>query len=300
MISRIFRPIKEGFFGVLRHGAMSFSSMVAVTLTLIIISLFMVFSLNVQSFTKELETSVQISVMIDYETTQEEIDQLSLDISNLEGVKNVTFSSKQDELNYYLESFEDEKTKEAFAPFLNDNPMHDAFYVKVTDGSMLEKVAKAIQPMEHVDQVNFGGQSAVGVVNILASIRYGGALMALALSILAIFLIQNTIKVTIMARADEIAIMRNVGATNNFIRAPFMFEGIIIGILGALLPIGLTYYGYQYLYRVTGGFVMTRMFVLFQPHPYLTYICLGLLAIGILVGFIGSFFSVSKYLRWKR
>lgn len=301
MISRIWRPIKEGFLGVFRHGAMSLQSGSAVTITLIIISLFLIFTMNVSRFTKGIEQSVQISATVgyDYESAENE-DRISLAIQAIDGVDKVTFSSKAEEFQYYLNSFTDERTKEAFRPFEEDNPMHDAFYVTVRDGSDLQSVAESIKEIEGIESVNFGGASAIQLVNMLESIRTGGGLLALALSILAIFLIANTIKLTIMARADEIAIMRNVGARNGFIRSPFVVEGVIIGALGAIPPIILTYYMYRSVYQFTGGYLISRMFSLIPPEQFLPTACTILLAIGVVVGLLGSFFSVSKYLRWKR
>lgn len=301
MISRIWRPIKEGFLGVFRHGAMSLQSGSAVTITLIIISLFLIFTMNVSRFTKGIEQSVQISATVgyDYESAENE-DRISLAIQAIDGVDKVTFSSKAEEFQYYLNSFTDERTKEAFRPFEEDNPMHDAFYVTVRDGSDLQSVAESIKEIEGIESVNFGGASAIQLVNMLESIRTGGGLLALALSILAIFLIANTIKLTIMARADEIAIMRNVGARNGFIRSPFVVEGVIIGALGAIPPIILTYYMYRSVYQFTGGYLISRMFSLIPPEQFLPTACAILLAIGVVVGLLGSFFSVSKYLRWKR
>jgi len=301
MINRLWRPIKEGFYGVGRHGAMSFSSASAVTITLIIISLFMIFTANVSRFTKGIEQSVQISVLVDYDhEASDEEDQLSLDIQNIPGVKSVTYSSKDQEFQYYIDSFSDEKEKAVFEPFKDDNPMHDAFYVEVNDGTQLQNIADQIQQMTGVYKVNFGGQSATKLISALDTIRNGGGILVAALSLLAIFLIQNTIKLTIMARADEIAIMRNVGAKNGFIRAPFVVEGIIIGALGAIVPILLTVYGYIYLYKYTGGVVISNMFTLIPPHPFVLKLSLILLGIGMVVGLIGSFFSVTRYLRWKR
>lgn len=301
MISRIWRPIKEGFLGVFRHGAMSLQSGSAVTITLIIISLFLIFTMNVSRFTQGIEQSVQISATVDYDhETAEEEDRISLAIQEIEGVDTVTYSSKAEEFQYYLDSFSDERTKEAFRPFEEDNPMHDAYYVTVKDGSDLQSVADKIRGIEGIESVNFGGASAIQLVYMLKSIRTGGGLLALALSILAIFLIANTIKLTIMARADEIAIMRNVGARNGFIRSPFVVEGIIIGALGAIPPILLTIYMYKSVYKFTGGYLLTPMFSLIPPETFLPTACAILLGIGVVVGLLGSFFSVSKYLRWKR
>lgn len=301
MIGRIFRPIKEGFFGVGRHAAMSISSTSAVTITLIIISIFLIFTANVEGFTQSIESTVQISALVDYSVTaQEDLDQLGIAISEIDGVEKVTFSSKADEFQYYIDSFEDEKEREIFEPFREDNPMHDAFYVEVSEGKQLNEVAKQIEALPGICKINYGGESAILLVNALSSVRNGGALLVLALSLLAVFLIHNTIKLTILARADEIAIMRNVGASNGFIRAPFVVEGIIIGALGAIIPIGLTVFGYIYLYKITGGIVISNMFKLLPPHPFVLQVSLILLVTGMLVGLLGSYISVTKYLRWKR
>lgn len=301
MISRIFRPIRDGFKGVGRHASMSIQSASAVTLALIIISLFLMFSMTVQNFTKGIEESVSISVLVDYsKESAEDEDAISLAIKNISGVSTVTYSSKDEEFQYYLESFDDEKTRKAFEPFKDSNPMHDAFYVETTSGSNIEAIAEEISNIEGVYKVNYGGDSAVSLISALRTIRNGGWIIALALSLLAIFQIQNTIKLTIMARADEIAIMRNVGAKNSFVRSPFMVEGLIIGALGSIIPIAITYFGYIKLYEMTGGHLISNMFSLIAPDPFIYRICGALLIIGMLVGLLGSFLSVTKYLRWKR
>ncbi len=301
MISRIFRPFKEGFRGVFRHGAMSLSAATAVTITLFIISIFILFTMNVRQFTQGIEQSVPISVQIDYDyESAEQEGAIELAISEIPGVSQITYYSKAEEFQYFLDAFTDERTRAAMEPFESDNPMHDSYYVEVSDGTQLESIANQISEIPGVFKVNFGGTSATNLISMLRTIRFGGGILALALSVLAIFLIQNTIKLTILARADEIAIMRNVGATNGFIRSPFLIEGILIGALGAILPIVGTYYGYKYLYEFTDGYIISQMFTLLPPVPFIKYVCLVLLGIGMLVGLIGSFFSVTRYLRWRR
>lgn len=295
----ISRPIKEGFSGVGRHLAMSISSAIAVTITLIIISLFVIFSLNVQNFTKNIESSMEISVMVAYDSEDKE-DTIKQQIEAIDGVKTVTFSDKEQEFQYYIDSFEDEATKEAFEPFRDDNPMHDAFYVEAESGDQITDIAKTIQNIDGVSEVNYGGQSTDSMVDTMSAIRKIGGFLVAGLTILAIFLIQNTIKLTISARKDEITIMRNVGATNSFIRSPFVIEGIIIGILGAIIPVGLTIWGYTFLYKQTGGFIVSNMFKLVKPNPFIYYVGGILLGLGIVVGLIGSILSVNRYLRWKR
>ena len=316
----ISRPIKEGFSGVGRHLAMAISSAIAVTITLIIISLFIIFSYNVQNFTKNIESSMEISVMVDYnyedsakeDAIQKSIEAIAINpintsakfqtksIEAIDGVKKVTYSNKDQEFQYYIDSFDDEKTKEAFEPFKDDNPMHDAFYVEAASGDQITEIASEIQKIEGVAEVNYGGQSTVSMVDTMAMVRKIGGFLVIGLTLLAIFLIQNTIKLTISARKDEITIMRNVGATNSFIRSPFVIEGIIIGVLGSIIPIALTVWGYTTLYQQSGGILVSNMFKLVKPNPYIFYLAGILLGIGVVVGFVGSLLSVNRYLRWKR
>ena len=299
-MSSFFRPLKEGFHGVFRHGAMSFSAAVTVTIAISIVSIFLMFTFNMQQFTEGLEQSVQIAVMVDYNyESAEQEDAIQMAISEIPGVTSITYHTKEEEFNYLLDLF-DENTRKLYETMDSDNPMHDAFYVEISDGSQLESVADQISQIEGVKSVNFGGSSATTLVRVLRTIRYGGAVLAIALSLLAVALISNTIKLTISARADEIAIMRNVGAKNSFIRSPFLVEGVIIGAMGSIIPMLGTYFGYRYLYQFTGGYVISQMFSLLNPVPFVRQINVALLLIGMAVGFLGSFFSVTRYLRWKR
>ena len=286
------RPIREGIRGVGRHWAMSLSSAIAVTVTLMIISLFLVLSYHLEQFTRSVESSVEISVMVAYDAeSASSLKQIETAISAIDGVERVSYSSKDDELKYYINRFE---------PFKADNPMHDAYYVEAKNGANLEEIAKEIDKISGVDSVNYGGQSTLNMVDAMSSIRRFGSILVAALTLLAIFLIQNTIKLTIYARKDEITIMKHVGATNGFIRAPFLWEGIITGILGAIIPIGLTVWGYIVIFEKTSGVLISNMFRLEKPFPFLYYVSGILLLVGILVGLFGSWLSVTKYLRDKR
>ena len=297
----ISRPIKEGFRGVGRHRGMALSSAIAFTITLTIISIFLIFSWHLHTFTKSVEYSMKIAVLIDSRHESMAAEQkIRNQIEQIEGVKVVEYSSKEQEFAYYLEQYDDAAMREAMAPFGDDNPMSDAFYVEVEDGDLIETIASQISRIEGVSDVDYGGQTTIDMVAAMITIRRFGLIFVAALSVLAIFLIQNTIKLTIGARQDEITIMRNVGATNGFIRAPFVWEGMIIGVLGAILPIALTVYGYYALYERTKGVVFSSLFHLEQPMPFSAYISAILAVTGILVGYIGSWLSVTKYLRWKR
>ena len=298
MISRV---IKEGFRGVGRHWAMSLYSAIAVTITLLIISLFLMFSANVRRFTQNVEQSVQIYAGIDYDfETPEKMADIKKEILAISGVRQVTYYSKEEELEYWLDSFDDEAIKEIYAPDDEYNPMHAAFYIETEEGTRIQPVAEAVSKIEGIDKVNYGGESTLSLVHAMASVRRGGLIIVAALSLLAIFLIQNTIQLTIMAREDEIKIMQYVGANNRFIRMPFLMEGIIIGVMGAVIPIAATIWSYIYLYGLTGGILLSSMFRMVAPMTFVLYVSGILLATGILVGLLGSYLSVTKRLRVRR
>lgn len=303
MFRNLVRHLKEGFYGVGRHAAMSLSSASAVTITLILISIFLMLTANLQILSKGVEGTVSIYAKIGYEyETQENFDRIENSIKNIEGVKTVSFSNKETEFNYLLETYDDEETKAAIEMYRGDNPLHNAFLIETQSGELIQSVAQQLKEIEGIDPdgVNYGGDSAIMLVKSLQSINKGGFILVAALSLLAIFLIANTIKLTIYARNKEISIMRNVGATNGFIRAPFVVEGLIIGALGSIIPIIISIFGYIYLYNLLGGVLFSNIFPLVEPHPFTLYLSGVLLATGMLVGLVGSFFSVTKYLRWKR
>lgn len=301
MLNRFGRHIKEGFFGVGRHAAMSLSSAMAVAVTLLIISVFAIFTVNVSSMTDAIEGKVQIAVLIDYSfEDQAEIDRIGLEIAEIPNVESVKYYTKEEELEAYITSFDEKEVREFYESYREDNPMHNTYYVQVNNGESLKNVASAIQQISGIYKIDFGGESAVLLVAALDSVRNAGLILVIALSFLAIFLIQNTIKLTIFARSDEISIMRNVGAKNGFIRAPFMVEGVLIGALGAIIPIFVTVFAYIFIYQKLGGVFLSKMFVMIKPHPFVLQVSLILLGVGMLVGLFGSFLSVTKYLRWKR
>lgn len=297
----ISRNIKEGFNGVGRHFAMALSSAIAVTITLLLISIFVLFMMNVSQFTHNVEQGMEISVMIDYDYESEEQEAaIREQIEALDGIKSIKYYSKDEERQFYIDSLSDQNLKDAASELMEDNPMHDAFYVEVTDGDILQSTAEKIAQIEGVERIEYGGSSTVTMVKVMNTVRRVGSILVLALTILAVFLIQNTIKLTIYARQDEISIERSVGATNHFIRSPFVVEGAIIGIMGSIIPILLTIYGYHFLYNRTGGYVISSMFHLISPMPLTLYVSIALLLAGILVGLIGSYVSVTRYLKWKR
>lgn len=290
--------IRFAFKSLFRHFAMTLSAASAVTVTLILFSAFLLIAGNVNKFTENIKDDVSIHVVLKADVeSEEQIEEAKQAISSVAGVREAIFSDKINEGKLYIE----EKGEE-FTDFVGEDvtPLHNAFFVSVNDANQLADVTNIIRSLDMVDSAMYGGNSMSQMISMLNSVRLGMIIFMGLLSALAIFLITNTIKMTIYTRNAEIAIMRNVGATNHFIKMPFMIEGMVIGMLGAIIPCVLTYFGYVYFYDMMGGQIITNMFALQPSIPFVIEIE-GVLALsGMFVGILGSFISTTRYLRWKR
>ena len=180
------------------------------------------------------------------------------------------------------------------------NPLYDIFVVELTDNKKIQDVSDVIKKYDNVAKVSYGGSMIVNMINLMEMVRKWGYIFVIAMGVLAVFLIRNTIKMAIQVRKDEIAIMRQVGAMNWYVTFPFMLEGMITGILGALGPILVCIGGYTYLYKSMNGMFLSEMFKLIPPFPFTLQISLGMLIIGLIVGMVGSLLAARKYLRWSR
>ena len=297
MFRRFFRHIREGFVGFVRHIGMALSSASAVTITLTLIGLFLVLTFNLGALSLEIEKSISMTAIVSYDASESMISNIEKSINSIDGISSIEFRTKDQEFDFYNETYPE--MAEFNETYRESNPFHDVFLVSVEDGNEMENVKAQIERIYGIDSVEVGGSNTYLIFNILKNVRIFGGALVLALCILAVYLIYNTIKITIASRETEIWIMRNVGAKNGYIRAPFLVEGIIIGVAGAIIPIVLICGGYYYVYEMIGG-VLMGFLTLVKPYPFAIFLALGLLGISIVVSFIGSYISVCKYLRLHR
>lgn len=284
---------------IVRHFGLTFSASVAVAITLILISVFMLITSNLNSFTKNIEQQVTIRASIDTIVKDKQKQQLLSDIKKLDAVKSVKLSTGEEELENYKSEFQEDSS--LFDMYEGKaNPIRDTFLIEVKDGRDIQKTAAAVNEMKGIVSAEYGGDSTSGMIATFEKIREGGMIFIIFLIVIAVFLISNKIKMSIYTRKQEIAIMRFVGASNWAIKFPMMLEGIFIGLLGSLVPVLLTVFGYQYIYNVLNGTFMSNMFVLQNAFPMTLEISGVLVLIGVLVGLVGSFFSTTRYLHWKR
>lgn len=288
---------KTALQNIWRNGVMSISSIFAVTITLTLIGVLCVIAVNINDITLSIEQSLTIYVKVSRDANEVQSKQIGQEIEKLANVKNVKYSSKEEELNKLIESASS-KNKELFETYRKDNPLGDAYEVEVKDAKQITKVAHDIENIANVSEVTYGGESTKDMVSMLENIRNGGAIFVLALIGVVLFMIANTIKMAITSRSTEIAIMRMVGASNWYIRLPFMIEGIFIGLFGSIVPIIALYYGYSFAYVQFQRILSTSIMVFEKPFPFIWNLSGLLVALGCGVGLIGSFFSVRKFLKF--
>ncbi len=294
-IRTIGRHARESLKSIGRNGWMTFASVSAVTVTLILVGVFFVIMMNLNKVADNVEGDVQIRVHIDVAANEQDQQTLKAEIEKIPQVKSVKFSPKEKELNDLVKSMGEEG--KAFKLFEQDNPLNDVFIVKTKKPTDTMKVAKIIEKENYVAKVKYGQGKVEKLFKFIEASRNVGIVLILGLFFTAIFLISNTIKITIIARRREIKIMKLVGATNGFIRWPFLFEGLWLGVIGAILPIiliSIAYYrAYDYIGpRLSGSFIKILPF-----DPFVYQVSGILLLMGALIGVWGSVMSVRKFLK---
>ena len=291
------KHFKTALQNIWRNGVMSFSSIFAVTITLVLIGVIGVLALNIQDMSLNIEEGVRIYVKLDRDIDSTAEQAVGEEIKAIKDVKSVTFFTKDQELDKLIEK-QGEDGAQLFESFREDNPLGSAYEVEAKDASKLASISKKIRDISGVSTVNYGGESTQDMVKTLQTIQTGGTIFIVALAIVALFMIANTIKITITARQTEISIMRMVGASNWYIRIPFMLEGMLMGLFGSIIPIIVLVYGYGMIYDYTGGMFMSAMLALKAPMPFIRDFSLVLALLGAGVGLVGSFVSIRRFLKF--
>lgn len=292
------RHLREGFKGTLRNGWMTFAAISAVTITLLLVGVFALVMFNVNEISENVENDVEIQVFVTRTAEEANVEKLGENLEQIPGVESVTFSSKEDELENFRNQLGEDAN--AYGTVEKDNPLHDRYIVKASDPLNTEKVANSVQSLDNVDKVTYGQDYIDKMFAFFNGIRIGGLALIVGLTLMAMFLISNTIKMTIFSRRREIEIMRLVGAKNSFIRWPFFIEGLLLGVFGALIPIAVIYFGYDVAYSALQPSLdqlNSDIFKLIDPSILTTQVSLVLLALGAFIGIWGSTTSLGRFLK---
>ena len=289
--------LSEGFHNVMKNKKSTGASLMIMCATMLIFGLFFLIGENVNHMMKEIESEQGMQVFMYKDATEEQIQKLQEDIKGLENVAKVTYISREEALNSYKEKWgENAKLLDTYQG--DKNPLGASFVVTLTNLEKSEEVKTQINEFENVKTIEVRDKTINALVNIANGVRIVSGVILVLLIVISTFIIANTIKLTVHARRKEISIMKYVGATNGFIRWPFIVEGIIIGIVAALLSILILGICYNLVIEkmATSSIVNTISLSLLSFKDIFGLVIAVYLLLGIGIGTVGSIISMRKYL----
>ena len=290
------RSIRDAVKSVIRNFSLSLASISCITITLIIVAVAIIATFNVRNFTAAIEKDMTIVVFLDNDATEEDVERIRNKIDAISNVEEYTYQTKQE----VKEKMQAES--EVFKTVLDtweegESPLKDTFQVKVKNVEKIKNTAQKIESFEKVSVVRYGEGMVDKMISAFSSVEKVTYGIVIALVIVTVFLIINTIKLTISARRKEIGIMRLVGASNLTIKLPFIIEGMVLGLFGSIVPVVITTYGYLMFYQHFDGYLYSKLIQLIEPEPFIYQASVIVVGIGILVGMIGSASAVKRYLK---
>jgi len=297
------RHFREGFRSIWRNGWMSFASISAISISLFILGAFLAVAMNINKLTQDIENEVEIRVYLDVSVERSQVPELQNQIGGIDGVKKIEFVSKEDGLEFLKERLGEEGRALLEGQEGDNNPLPDSFTVEVYEPRTIDLVAERIlainegQEPPPIWEVKYGADTVRTLFKVTDIVRNVGLVLVGGLALMSMFLIANTIKITIVARRREIAIMKLVGATNGFIRWPFFIEGALLGIIGSVIPTAILIFAYGQLISATElelGLLQIALVPLGEVAKVLAVLLMGL---GFIIGVWGSTLSVRKFLK---
>lgn len=294
---RVFKNIlKQGFQGMWRNRSMGLASIGSISAVLMILGVVIILVLSINNVAMEIKTKFdEIQVFLEDDLTTEDVDKIEETIKEDERVLSVIFQSKAQGLEIMKKDWEEESY--LLEGLEEDNPLQDSYIIQLKDIKDADEVVKKLDTIDGIEYINYYKDIIDKLLIFANYIRIGGLVVIGILVLVSVFIISNTIKITVTSRKREVNIMKYVGATNGYIRGPFIIEGILFGLIGAVLSIFIINYGYDYFFRS----VSDQLYVLFTvwlvpPALLMKDIIIMFSAIGIGIGALGSIVSLKRFL----
>ncbi|UNC90775.1 permease-like cell division protein FtsX [Candidatus Contubernalis alkaliaceticus] len=287
--------ILEALRSIFRNTWMSLASVGVVIITLFLLGSFMLLNYNIDFLSSDIKSQIEVVVVLDEDLPRTQVDQLHTKIKGFEGIQEVTFVSREEALerlriqmgeqSHLLEGYENQ----------GNNPLWDSFEVKTVVPEDVPKLAGEIEGLSGVVRVDYGSEVLEKLFSITRILNWVGVAFMIGLAVSATFLIANTIKLTVFTRKQEITIMKTVGATDWFIRWPFVIEGLVLGVIGSLVPVVGLFYGYRYIVEWVA--INIPFLSLMPVMDVFNFLLQTLFILGIGLGVLGSSFSLRKFLK---
>ena len=288
--------MKQGVKNIGRNKMFSIASIATMAACIFLFGLFYSIVINLNYIVEKAEEGVAITVFFNDDATQEQKDEIGSQLEQKDGGLEVNYISAEDAWDKFQDDYFGE-SKDAAEGFKNDNPLanSDSYEVYMADVEKQKDVVAFAEGLEGVRKVNKSDVVAKTLTSVNRLMYYVSAAIILILLAVSVFLISNTVTMGITVRREEIAIMKYIGAKDGFVRAPFVIEGLLIGIVGAIIPLIMLFF----MYDKAVSYVMTKFSLLNNIITFLpvTTVYRTLLPVGVALGFIGSFFTIHKHLR---
>ena len=290
------RSIRDAFKSVFRNFSLSLASISCITITLIIVAISIIASFNIDHITGVIENDLTVVVFLDQGVTEEGIEYVENRLNAITNIESIEFRSRMEIQEQFMNDSEE------FRVILDGldqytTPIKDTFLIQVKKLEEIRNTVSSMEEISYVSVVQYGEDLIDTVIDVSSRVTTIAFATVGALILVTIFLIINTIKLTIFSRQREIGIMRLVGASNFTIKTPFIIEGMILGLIGAVIPVIITTYGYIAFYNSTNGYLFSPLLRLIEPEPFIYQASIMVVIIGIIVGMIGSSSAVRRYLK---
>ena len=296
-ISTLFYTLQQGIKSIFRNKIFSLATVATISACIFLFGIFYSVMVNFQNIIHQAESGVAVTVFFDPDITDAQIQQIGQDISMRAEVSKVVFVSAEQA----WADFKDEYLGEYADTFGDDNPLEDDanYEVYLSDVSMQEQLVEYIAGLAGVKEIHKSANVANTLSMANSLVSYVSLAIIFILFAVSIFLISNTVAIGISVRREEIAIMKLIGASDFVVRSPFLFEGIILGLIGAAIPLVIIYYIYnEAIQYVIQEFAVLNSILAFLPVEQIFYTLVPIaLILGVGIGFLGSALTVRRHLR---
>lgn len=287
--------IKQAFTQINRNKGMSLASVFAITAMLLILGLFFVLTVNINLFSEMIKSDYdQIEIFLKDDVTAEQADSMMKEIKTYKGVQETSYRTKEDAMNIMKKRWGENGY---LLDNLGENPLPNSILITVDGAEAANSVSKQVEKLSGIEDVKYYKETIEKLTRITSYIEWGALIIMAFLVVVSVVVVANTIKLTVFAREREISIMKYIGASNWFIRGPFLVEGIIMGVISSCISVVIIYFVYREMVSTIGLKFMTIFSSPLVPAGYLTgNLIIIFLAIGISIGACGSIISMRKFL----
>lgn len=295
MLKSLGYSIKQGFRQIFRNRTMSLASCFSITAMLLIVGIFFILMINVNMMAETVRADYDtIEVFMLDETSKEDTYTIMEDLEKADGVKSVSYRTKKEALEILKDRWGDQSY---LLDNLEENPLPNSIVIKITELSKAESIAKRAQNYEGIEKVSYYKDTVDKIMKVTDFIKYAALVIMAFLIIVSVIVVSNTVKLTVLARGDEISIMKYVGATNWFIRGPFLFEGVMIGIISAAVSSAVIGVLYAKLVDSIGEDLMVMLSTPMVDEAFLIKnLVIIFVALGVSIGACGSIISMRRFL----